>query len=731
MYRVYHAARMKTGLIRHQLPQKSWDELPLKQFLKDPDLAVPERLSEYRESNAPQFFFDSQSRLAFQPEFAQWDSVGSGPLDIAEDLERGVARFFSHERVEVGYPPQWHTDPFAGTSFPRDRHWSEIADFGAGDIKLVWEINRFGFVFSLVRAYWRTGDEHFAEIFWQLIESWREANPPESGANWKCGQEVSLRVMAWCFGLNGFADSRFTTPARTAMLVQMLAISGRRIESNIGYALSQKNNHGLSEAAGLWTIGVLFPELNDATRWASYGRRLLERQARELIYRDGAFSQHSMNYHRVMLHVYVWSMQLGNVLRQPFSEELSTRIAAAGEFVYRMQDQFTGRVPCYGQDDGALILPLSNCDYRDYRPIVQATHYLATGERRLNNGPWDEDLLWLFSNTPAQANTLANAPNASLDHSVPQNLSAPEGGYWTLRSPEGFSMTRAGGFRHRPAQADLLHVDLWWRGENIAIDPGTYSYNAPAPWNNRLAHTAFHNTVTVDDQDQMDRAGRFLWLPWATGTSFGRKAVLQGDVACWNGEHDGYRRLPDPMTHRRGLVRLGSDHWLVVDSLQGQQVHRFRLHWLLMDAPHETDTKAMSLTLFTPAGDYSVAVASSATDSVFRVQRADPKSAIGWRSAYYHSREPAISVSQEVTASHVVFASLFGPEIATPQITQNKIQVHSSDWNATVALNLNQTWGTPLITSITANGSLRNTSNPATCRQPIRPLSETPQCTSC
>ena len=39
--------------------------------------------------------------------------------------------------------------------------------------------------------------------------------------------------------------------------------------------------------------------------------------------------------------------------------------------------------------------------------------------------------------------------------------------------------------------------------ENIALDGGTYSYNAPAPWNLGLAGTCWHNTVTVDGRAQM------------------------------------------------------------------------------------------------------------------------------------------------------------------------------------------------------------------------------------
>ncbi len=176
----------------------------------------------------------------------------------------------------------------------------------------------------------------------------------------------------------------------------MIAVSGERIEGNIGYALSQRNNHGIIEAVGLWTIGLLFPELRKAEQWREKGRRYLEEQGKSLIYEDGSFSQHSVNYHRLMLHGYLWSLRLGDLNGHAFSDDLKGRVKRAGEWLNHIRDDVTGQVPNYGQNDGALILPLNNCDYLDFRPVVQAANYYFAGERLFEAGSWDEDLLWLF-----------------------------------------------------------------------------------------------------------------------------------------------------------------------------------------------------------------------------------------------------------------------------------------------------------------------------------------------
>jgi hypothetical protein len=735
IYRAWYAARFKSGLVQFQMPATSWGVQPLSAFLKDRSLGEPEKYAAFRKTESPRFFFDPRRAQELQGLFRRWDSRGQSPLATANDVGRGIIPFFSHERTQIGLPPRWHTDPFTGHEFPTDRHWSEIGDFQAGDIKLVWETNRFQFVFPLVRAYWRTGNEDYATLFWRLLESWYESNPPQTGANWKCGQEISLRVMAWCFGLFGFSSSRDSTPDRIALLAQAIAVSGCRIEANIGYALSQQNNHGLSEAMGLWTIGSLFPEFVDSARWAALGKELLERQARELIYADGSFSQHSMNYHRLMLHDYLWSIRLGDVLNTPFSDELRERIARAGDFVFQLQDESTGRVPCYGQDDGALILPLNNCDYRDYRPVVQAAHFLVAGKRKFDQGPWDEDLFWLFGVTGQESDSMSaeSIRDCSIRlESTPsrRDFYAPEGGYQTLRAEHGFALVRAAAFRHRPAQADMLHVDVWWRGLNIAIDPGTYSYNAPAPWNNPFAQTQYHNTLTVDGLDQMQRVSRFIWLPWLKGRSYAVPVNTHGDVSCWNGEHDGYQRLADPITHRRGLVRLGSEHWLIVDAIHGVQRHPYRVHWLLMDAPFSVDDEKRSVELQTTEGNYRLALGSTEPNSRLDVMRADPKSPRGWRSSYYHSREPAISIGLEVAAPSVVFATVLGPDAESPIVCQNRIQVQSNDWNAVVSLNSIDHEGVPLISSVVAGGSLADLWPPFH-RQLSSPQPEPASCTYC
>ncbi len=688
-YRLTYATRLRTGMLRRSIPATDWPSQPLGGFLKNPALKEPESYLNYRREQAPSFFFTPSSRSLYQPCFARWDKENTGPLDLSDEIARGTLRYFDHTPVQTGFPPDWHLNPFTKERAPADRHWSEINDFDHGDIKIIWEASRFGFAFTLVRAYWRTTDARYAEMFWQAVEDWRENNPPQQGANWKCGQETSLRLMAWCFALYGLLDSPATTAGRVRMLAQMIAVSACRTEANFSYGLSQRNNHGISEAVGLYTVGRLFPEFYQAPKWKRMGAEALESQARQLIYDDGAFSQHSVNYHRLMLHDYLWAIRLGDLQDSPFSEEVKDRVRRAGEFLYLIQDAETGRLPCYGQNDGALILPLNNCDYQDFRPVIQSINYLSTGARCYDDGAWDEDLLWLFG---------PDAVSAKVAKPLQSDLNAETGGYYTMRSGSGFAFIRCATFRDRPSQADMLHFDLWWRGRNIAIDAGTYSYNAPDPWNNPLAHTAYHNTVSVDSLDQMERVSRFLWMPWLKGRAGYAEKSIGGRLAYWEGGHNGYQRLKTPVNYRRGVLRLGDEWWLVLDDLTSGAEHLYRLHWLLADAPCEWKQDRGRLSLETAAGDYGIEIGTFSGSADSSLVRADEESPRGWRAPYYNYREPALSLDLIQKAASIRFWTLFGPGSAHVIMDEASFRIEAEEWQARVQLQTDDRG--PLINSV-------------------------------
>ena len=178
-FRAWYAVRQRSGWFQRQLPLSAWEAQPLQQFLTDSSLGNPEAYLYYRRKNGSVFLFVPEQRLTFMPYLTTWDGPEAPQMSYARHIQRGELRYFEHTLASVGFPPAWHSNPFTSQQAPADRHWSQISDFGYGDIKVIWEASRFGFVYALVRAYWRTGEEWCAALFWQLVEDWRVQNPPQ------------------------------------------------------------------------------------------------------------------------------------------------------------------------------------------------------------------------------------------------------------------------------------------------------------------------------------------------------------------------------------------------------------------------------------------------------------------------------------------------------------------------------------------------------------------------
>lgn len=599
----------------------------------------------------------------------------------AEAVLAGRFTLFSRHEAALSFPPDWLAHPLRATSVrvASARHWSRIGMEGEpyGDLKFVWELSRMAWAFTLARAYAGTDDERYAEAFWTLWLDWLDKNPPHTTVQWKCGQECALRLIAVSFAVQVLARARATTAARFARHLEGVAAHATRIARGGWYARLQNNNHSMSEAAGLYTAGVFYPVLADAPTWRREGWRHLQEEAERLIRPDGTFSQKSHNYHRLMLQDYLWAASVHASTKEAGTEHhaeswtptAQARLVAAVDYLEGVVDRVSGQVPNFGHNDGALILPLSDAAYEDFRPLLHSARAWRDGAVA-TSAVADESTLWLFGPRGLEQRSESEEP-------APRELSCREGGIYTLRQDESWVFTHAEDFRDRPGQADLLHVDLWWRGVAIARDPGTFLYyGAPAAFS-WFKGTRCHNTVAVDDVDQMERGPRFLWASRAHAHArrVPRIAGERGGALILS--HDGYTRLTAPIRHTRAVRALGDDTWLVADELApvgppGE--HAFTLHWLLPDVPwswlragEPSSQGHEGLCLATSAGEFFVEIATpDAPGTTLEILRATPgDEAWGWESRHYGDKTPALSLRVRLRGARARFLTRFAPSRPT------------------------------------------------------------------
>lgn len=582
MLRLEHELRRASGLLSRKMRAgEGWDAWQLSRVAPGYE---PQALLSARRDGPHKFFFEDSRSLANNiREVVGWNDEQL-LLAEAENILSGDLPFFGSLSFNCGFRPRWFQNPVTGQHVSPQQNWTRMRFASAiyGDLKFILEPSRFLFAYALVRAYALTGDERFPQAFWNAIEDWARHSPPMSGPLWICGQECSLRILAWSFALRGFIHSPSTTPARVGLLISMIAAHAWRTAQTLGYARSQRSNHLISEAVGLWTAGTLYPELRDAEKWRDLGATLLREAVIDQITPQGVSQQHSFNYQRMILHLLLWTLRLADVAAAPLDPQIFRRAQAAFDFIRQWVDPVSGCVPNYGSDDGSLVLPLAQAGYRDYRPLLQLGAAVLH-RPALQSGPWDEAAIW-FGIKPAPASRFVTGSSVS-----------SESGYFHLGNKNSWAMIRAGRYTRRPFQADQLHVDLWWNGLNIGRDAGTYLYNGPAPWNNGLARTAVHNTITVDGRDQMRRAGRFLWIDWAQASGCLRHHPNQPHATYFEGEHDGYHRLG--VKHRRVVHCIEDAGWIILDDVQGAGTHDARLHWLLADLAYELSESPFEIAL--------------------------------------------------------------------------------------------------------------------------------------
>lgn len=565
--------------------------------------------------------FDIPSRA----DLLAWIGDGlAGLIQEADEIAQGWVRLFG------GWPVELVLEPPGG-----DRHWTKSRGWVTRDIKLIWEPARFGWAFTLGRAYLASGDEQYPEAFWKRFERFQAANPTNCGPNWESAQEVALRLIALVFARQVFLTAEGTTVKRLASLTAALVDHARRIPPTLAYAQAQKNNHLLSEATGLYLAGVLLPDWPQAEGWRRLGWRLFNRAIQTQVGEDGEYIQHSANYHRLAVQLGLVFVRSARIQQQALPHAAMINLQAAGSWLMAVMDKTSGRMPNLGHNDGALLLPLAGGGYEDYRPTAQAAGLVFGGRSWLKPGGWDELAAWL------------GFPNQGVEGIQPalHNTAIRR-----LGNEQTWASLRAQGFQSRPAHADQMQVEIWHQGENLVCDAGTYSYNDPPPWQNGLALAESHNSLMIDSQQPMLRAGRFLWLDWDQARWLER-STQPGISLC--AERNGYRRLG--VMHRRSLgVTAGG--WLVRDQLlrigDSRGEHQVLVHWLFKDGDWSLAGSRMEVRWANIGLALAVEVEERGVLEWLRVIRAGevlhgPSAdcpTLGWFSPTYQQRVPALSL---------------------------------------------------------------------------------------
>jgi hypothetical protein len=229
--------------------------------------------------------------------------------------------------------------------------------------------------------------------------------------------------------------------------------------------------------------------------------------------------------------------------------------------------------PLWGDHDDARTLPLGPQSIRDHRYLIGliALHLDDVELLKLAGGPRAEAAWWFG------ADIAARLPQVGAE---PGSQAFREGGVYVMRSacdhvfidcgPIG--LAGRGGHGHN----DLLSFEAVLDGVPLVTEGGCYVYTADFASRNRDRATLSHNSPIVDGEEINRFPGPdLLWFLLPDARHELVELTATGSGTRFIGRHDGFRRLPSPVTVERAIELDCDTHSLnVQDRFAGTGDHR-------------------------------------------------------------------------------------------------------------------------------------------------------------
>lgn len=543
----------------------------------DHEFAAPQPLESFQVTGPSRFFEgvdDPHSPALFQ---SLSPKTSAGILASAESVRAGRFDLLGYKGLVFGDPISWRLDPISGRRSPLV-HWTSIDALDSavvGDSKVVWELNRLQFLVTLGLAYRASGDEGNAFAFASLVRSWIRENPAGIGINWVSSLEAAFRILSLSWALSLFRLSPQLTPGLFREITESIETHAAHIERYLSRH-SSPNTHLTGEALGLFYAGTLLKDNPLAARWRTLGQSILDEQIHHQVLPDGVYFEQATAYQVYTIEIYLHYLILAARNRLPAPSDLAVTVQRMLDVLLALRRP-DGGVPSIGDQDGGSLLPLVRREPHDARGVFAvAAAFFGRADFAWAAEAVQPEALWLLG--PA-ALTVFEATGAA-----PPSVGsrAFTGGYVVMRSgwqrtahhlvfdvgPLGCPITGAHG------HADLLSVVVSPFGEPFIVDPGTCVYAADPAFRQHFRGTAAHSTVTVDGLGQAEPSGPFGWRQRPRVHL--RRFESNRDFDFADASHDAYRRLADPVTHRRRVVFVKSPgYWVIVDDLAGSAEHRF------------------------------------------------------------------------------------------------------------------------------------------------------------
>jgi hypothetical protein len=510
--------------------------------------------------------------------FVDGRHIAGGTLErvCADQWLDHQANFLSLKDIPLGEIIDWNCNYSTGLRGPLK--YSGLIDHRnsalTGDVKYVWELNRLQHLVLLALAFNQSGNAAYGEEIVRQTSSWISSNPFMIGLNWKSPLEAAIRLISWAL-VSYLAGNRL--PETFHSKLKATVYQHQYFIVRFYSKHSSANNHLIGEMTGLYIASAIWPFYKESTSWRVLAKKSLIREAMRQVGSDGVGRELATEYHLFILEFLILAGALGQIIGDPFPQEFWRRLTGMITFLSAISDK-NGNLPIFGDGDSGQVVALpETLQSRVQNLLWLSRRPCNLNARRVASDTRSKLLLW--------GQGASDCFCQSEEEADPDLPEFPIGGYYVLtadrgRDAEMMVVFDAGPLGLAPlyahGHADALSFWLSYGGQEFLIDPGTFSYHGHAAWRAYFRGTAAHNTIRVDGQDQSVPAGGFQWSQMARCQI--EHTQNTEDSIELEASHDGYKRLPDPVIHRRRMRLLKkSKRLLIFDRLECARSHEIEI----------------------------------------------------------------------------------------------------------------------------------------------------------
>jgi len=489
-------------------------------------------------ADEPYLYKDTFSEGVQQYIKSSADTILNGNISIFDNPHHFDYPFKWNKDWRSGHV--WKNNYFKTYSFYEENKAKEY------DVKFPWELSRLSFLIPISRAYLMTGEAKYIDYIHNVLFDWKQKNPIAHSVNWY-PMEVSVRSL----NLVQLRELLLLTPSSEKtvdLLNEILILHGIFLWRNVEYT-DVRGNHYSANLTALLLLGTSFKGFyKEAEKWQNYALSNIENEFHLQFIDDGVNFEKSIAYHRLVVEFYLICFLVMQRLGLEIQPKTKQTFKNACFFIkdYTKPNSLT---PIIGDNDSASVFQNDELPLNDHTNIVQLASLFLDSQDLNNTTKIHCSSIELFGLEKVKA--LNYNPTEGF-----KVLSYPIGGFAVVKDNSNYFITDVGevGMNGRGGHGhnDLFAFELMLNGQDLIVDAGCYTYTGDLKLKNQMKASAYHNVLTIDDEEIAPLIGN--WGIANSALPYDVTIKEEHDEAKISGKHNGYKRLADAVRHERTFV---------------------------------------------------------------------------------------------------------------------------------------------------------------------------------